>query len=131
VSAEVFPTFDRAALVALKSRDIPRVRASQYFSKIEAAGPEADDELAQWDTYFAQFAKMTDAKCVCCGNTLSCWLGMGFFGGFEWGMVHGDGHCAYCRYPMRGHHHVDNLGSIRNLFLPYHPSVLVFPAKEP
>jgi len=130
VSAEVFATFDREALAALQARDLPRVRATQYFSKTESAGAEADEEFARWDAYFAQFAKMTDAKCLCCGNTLSCWLVMGFFGGFEWGLAHGEGHCAHCRYPMRGHHRVDDLGTIRNLFLSYHPSTLAFPLEE-
>ena len=130
MSTEVFETFDRTALVALQARDIPRVRAAQYLSKLESAGPEVDEELARWDAYFAQFAKLTDAKCLCCGTTLSCGLGMGIFGGFEWGLAHGEGHCAHCRYPMRGHHCVDDLGTIRNLFLPYHPSTLSFASKE-
>lgn len=130
MSVEVFETFDHVALVALQARDIPRVRATQYFSKLASAGAEADEEFVRWDAYFAQFAQMTDAKCLCCGTTLSCWLGMGFFGGFEWGLAHGEGHCATCRYPMRGYHRVDDLGTIRNLFLSYHPSTLSFASKE-
>lgn len=127
MSAEVFEAFDRAALAALQTRDIPRVRAAQYLSKEPDAGAEADQQLAEWDAYFAAFAKLTDAKCLCCGTSLRCALGLGFFGGFEWGLAHGEGHCSYCHYPMRGHHRVDGLGMIRNLFLPYHPSVLSFP----
>ena len=127
---QVFETFGQEALVALKARDISRVRAAQYFSKTAEAGEEADQELARWDEYLSQFAKLTDAKCLCCGNQLSCWLGMGLFGGFEWGLAHGEGHCAHCRYPMRGHHRVEGLGTIRNLFLPYHPSALAFAVEE-
>ena len=130
VSAEVFSVFDRHALAALQARDVPRVRAADYLSKDPDAGAEADQALAQWDDYFAGFAKLTDAKCLCCGTSLRCALGMGFFGGFEWGLAHGEGHCSYCRYPMRGHHLVDGLGTIHNLFLPYHPSALSFAAKE-
>ena len=125
---EVFDTFDRTALAALQARDIPRVRAADYFTKAPDAGAEADQELAQWDAYFAGFAKLTDAKCLCCGTSLRCELGLGIFGGFQWGMAHGEGHCAHCGYPMRGHHIVKDLGTIRNLFLAYHPSTLSFPA---
>ena len=122
--------FDRQALAALQSRDVPRVCASQYFSKTEAADAQTDEELAQWDVYLAQFAKLADGKCLCCGTSLRCALGLGMFGGFKWGIEHGEGHCFVCCYPMRGHHRVDGLGTIRNLFLPYHPSTLAFPSKE-
>ena len=67
---------------------------------------------------------------MCCGKSLRCYLGMGLFGGFEWGVAHGEGHCTYCPYPMRGHHRVDGLGTIRNLLLPYHPNGLSFPKEE-
>jgi hypothetical protein len=134
VSAEVFETFDRHALAALQARDVPRVRAADYFSKTVDVAAEAtgvaDAELERWDSYFVQFAKLTNGACLCCGKSLRCALGMGLFGGFEWGMEHGEGYCSYCRYPMRGHHRVDGLGTINNLFLPYHPSALSFAAKE-
>ena len=132
MSEDIFSTFDRQALASLQARDIPRVRAADYLSKTADSDAEADQELVRWDAYFARFAKLTDATCLCCGNQLSCGLRMGLFGGFAWGMAHGEGHCAYCRYPMRGHHRVDDLGTIRNLFLPYHPSTLSFaPTEEP
>ncbi len=130
MSSEVFETFDHVALAALQARDIPRVRAADYFSKGPDAAAEADQELARWDAYFSGFAKLTDAKCLCCGTSLRCVFGLGFFGGFEWGLAYGEGHCSYCRYPMRGHHRVDDLGTIHNLFLAYHPSTLAFAAKE-
>ena len=130
MSAEVFPTFDQCAIAVLQARDVPRVRAADYFSKDADAGVETDQVLARWDVYFANFAKLTDARCLCCGKSLRCELGMGLFGGFEWGLAHGEGHCTYCRYPMRGHHRVDGLGTIHNLFLQYHPSALSFALKE-
>jgi hypothetical protein len=127
---EVFETFDQQALTALQTRDIPRVRAADYFTKIDPADSEIDQDLARWDAYLAQFAKLSESKCLCCGNRLSCRLGMGLFGGFEWGLAHGEGHCAYCHYPMRGHHRVEGLGTIRNLFLAYHPSTITFRSEE-
>lgn len=130
MSVEVFETFDRQALAALQARDVPRVRAADYLSKGPDADAAANEELVRWDSYFAKFGKLTDAKCLCCGTPLSCGLGMGLFGGFEWGLTHGEGHCAHCHYPMRGHHRVDGLGTIQNLFLPYHPSELSFATEE-
>ncbi len=127
---ETFETFDAGALAALQKREIRRVRAADYLSKTDESGAGADDELARWDAYFSQFAKLTDAKCLCCGTSLRCPLGMGIFGGFEWGLAHGEGHCAMCRYPMRALHRVKDLGTIHNLILPYHPSVLGFPHEE-
>jgi hypothetical protein len=130
-SLEVFETFGYAAWTALRAREIPRVRAADYFTPDDASDAAAIAELAQWDEYLSQFAKLTSAKCLCCGNQLSCPLGMGLFGGFEWGLAHGEGHCAHCRYPMRGHHRVEGLGTIRNLFLAYHPSLLLYAPEEP
>lgn len=130
-SLEVFETFGTAALEALRTRDIPRARAADYFSPKDSSASETAAELAQWDSYLSQFAKLPDARCLCCGNQLNCGLGMGLFGGFEWGLVHGEGHCVHCRYPMRGHHRVEGLGTIHNLFLPYHPSLITrFPEEE-
>ena len=129
-SVEIFETFDRRALAALQARDVPRVRAGRYFSKEPGAGAEVDDQLAQWDTYLAVFAELTDATCLCCGTNLRCVFGLGLFGGFEWGLAYGEGHCSRCHYPMRGHHKVEGLGTIHNLFLPYHPSALSFPTED-
>lgn len=133
MSPEVFATFDHVALAALQARDVPRVRASDYFTKTADAGPEAEQEFARWDAYLAGFGKLTGGTCLCCGIRLGGHLierAMGVVGGVEWGLVHGEGHCSRCGYPMRGHHQVDGLGTIRNLFLAYHPSTLSFSAKE-
>ena len=48
-------------------------------------------------------------------------------GGFEWGLVHGEGHCRFCRWPARVHHFIKDasgkdLISARNIVLQYHPS---------
>ena len=44
----------------------------------------------------------------------------------EWGLAHGEGRCSGCGWPYRGMHHPKNrngeeLFSLRNLFLAYHP----------
>ena len=140
MSKDVFTKFDRQALAALQTRDVPRVRAADYLSKPANAEAEAEaeaaQELARWDAYFAQFARIEQGNCICCGQCLAAFsqrgLDLMIGGGFKWGTTHGEGYCRYCLYPMRGHHHVDDLGTIRNLFLPYHPSALsIAPKEEP
>ncbi|HSX22864.1 MAG TPA: hypothetical protein VLE97_08845 [Gaiellaceae bacterium] len=131
MTAEVFETFDRAALAALQARNVARVRAADYFTKKDDAGAEADAELARWDEYLSGFAKLEDGRCLCCGDRLGGHLlekAMGLVGGVEWDLAHGEGHCSRCGYPMRGHHRIEGLGQISNLFLPYHPSTLSFPS---
>ncbi|TAL42611.1 MAG: hypothetical protein EPN91_07905 [Salinibacterium sp.] len=137
--SETFSQFNRAALAALQARNLPRVRGTTYFSVgAELVTPEeiatAEQCLVDWDAYLAGFAAITDALCICCGKSLAAFaldaLSLTIGGGFEWGMVHGEGYCRYCKYPMRGHHRVKDLGAIHNLFLPYHPSVLSFDAQE-
>jgi hypothetical protein len=130
VGEKFVSTFDRQTLAALQARDIPRVRAADYFSKNELADAETDQVLARWDAYLAQFARIEGGICICCGQCLAALSPRGIDlmigGGFEWGVAHGEGRCRYCHYPMRGHHQVDGLGTIKNLFLPYHPSTLAF-----
>ena len=129
--AETFEVFDRRALAALLERDVPRARAADYFSKKTASvDAGADEAFARWDAYFSRFAKLTDARCLCCSESLCCPFGTGLFGGFEWGLANGEGHCRYCYYPMRGHHNIEGFGKIRNLFLAYHPSTLCFAADQ-
>ena len=129
MSEEIVP-FDRHMLAALQARDIPRARAADYFSKTELVDAETDEELARWDAYLAQFARIDKGLCICCGQSLAALslrgIDLMIGGGFEWGLAHGEGRCRYCLYPMRGHHQVDGVGTIKNLFLPYHPSTLAF-----
>lgn len=127
---ETFPKFNREVLKALKARDLPKLRAADLFSKTDAPRtPEeeadANKELDAWDAYLAQFVAR-QPHCICCGTDLRCPLGMGWMGGFEWGLAHGSGHCRFCGYPMQGHHRVKDVGTIKNLFLQRHPETLSF-----
>jgi hypothetical protein len=47
-------------------------------------------------------------------------------GGFEWGLVHGEGHCRECGWPARAYHFIKDaeggdLVTLRNVILQYHP----------
>lgn len=48
----------------------------------------------------------------------------GIFGSFTWGVTNGEGMCAECKYPMRAIHRIKGVGTISNMILAYHPSVL-------
>lgn len=90
--------------------------------------------LADCEIYFSHFVKpIRDEahggamRCFHCGEYLtgfeSLLLGRG---GFEWGITHGEGHCANCRWPARGHHFAkaedgSELFTLHNFVLQYHP----------
>jgi hypothetical protein len=98
--------------------------------------------------YFHRFAApVTDPTnperqvCPACGEFfggLMANLGLGV--GIEWGLVHGEGNCSYCRWPYRGHHfiyapeNIDEDGrkkegaepilTIHNMFVAYLPEFI-------
>jgi len=72
---------------------------------------------------------VSDKKCINCEEDLS-----GIFGTFNWGIVHGEGHCSNCGYPARGRHYIkaknlviddkEETELILPFILQYHPSEL-------
>lgn len=88
--------------------------------------------IADCEEYFSHFVKPVRGhggamRCFHCGEYLtgfeSMLLGKG---GFEWGIALGEGHCANCRWPARGHHFAkaadgSELFTLRNFVLQYHP----------
>lgn len=121
-----FEEFDRESLAALQARNLPRLTGANLFT----ANPSGDataaaESMKSLDAYFASFTR-DDGKCICCG-----WKLGGFVGSFTWGLVHGEGHCARCRYPVRAIHRVEGVVTLSMFPLPYHPSELSFDrAKE-
>lgn len=106
------------------------------------------DTLEIMRTYFKRFASPvkdptddTHQVCPACGERftgLMANLGMGV--GIEWGLVHGEGNCSYCRWPYRGHHFIydpkdigedgrkkegaEPLLTIHNFFIAYLPEFI-------
>jgi hypothetical protein len=96
------------------------------------------EQTAALDKYFECFAQppfevaadgkneIGDCPCLKCGKPL---LGLTSFilgGGFTWGLAHGEGFCAECRWPARAYHFIKDaegkdLITIRNVILQYHP----------
>ena len=114
------------------------------FAKVDH---EKSDErtLQLMRDYFHRYAApVTDPNspdhqvCPACGEKftgLMANLGLGV--GIEWGLVHGEGNCSYCRWPYRGHHFIwdpkdiddegrkkegaEPLMTVHNFFLAYLP----------
>lgn len=90
------------------------------------------------DAYFEPFAMppmtMTESgrpsvgkhPCLKCGCPLHAELTDQLFGygGFEWGLVHGEGRCVKCRWPARKYHFIKGPGGEEqriDFILQYHP----------
>jgi hypothetical protein len=75
--------------------------------------PEEAEALAEFtydaDTYLAYFVKppsATEALCFHCGSNLLPDMVDQFLerGGFSWSLVHGEGTCNCCKWPVRVYH---------------------------
>jgi hypothetical protein len=78
-----------------------------------------------------------DIPCLKCGDIQNGGLIGAVLGtGFEWGLVHGEGHCRNCHWPATMYHFVkdsngEDVITITGFLLQYHPDhVTVKDAKE-
>lgn len=108
-------------------RTVPHAALEDLAEVKDGASPEV---IADLRAYFHHFAKPGDDghPCLRCGKPLSGGLSAFLLdnGGFEWGLVHGHGHCRCCRWPATAHHfikdrHGNDLMTARNLILQVHP----------
>jgi hypothetical protein len=99
------------------------------------------ETIKVFDEYFSCFAQppmkvdedgknnVGDQPCLKCGEPLTGGLKNFLLGkgGFTWGLAHGEGFCANCKWPARAHHFIKDadgkgdLMTIHNLVLQYHP----------
>lgn len=118
-------------LKELQDKNLPCATAKSLpmsFDLKEGTGKEArksrDAFIKKMNKYLEDFLPPNEKlECINCGEVL-----VGYFGAFEWGLAHGEGHCKNCSYPARGYHYTKNIDSKRKgrleLILQYHPSVL-------
>ncbi len=107
------------------SRTLTELKADNLsFATPESIGMEVGDlnettrkALLALTEYLKAF--IAGNKCPRCGSEIG-----GIFGSFMWGIANGEGMCANCKYPMRAIHRIKEVGTINNLILAYHPSVL-------
>jgi hypothetical protein len=122
------------------------VEAEEVKAKVErldwrtfmSASPETPESTTKaLDDYFSKFVAVAigneggkpvfkSQDCCNCGETLTGFSGLFGRGGFEWGIAHGYGHCAGCKWPCVGHHFIkDEAGedvlTLRNFILQVHP----------
>ena len=107
--------------------------------------PEAT--IKAFDEYFSCFAQppykvegdgrnnIGNMPCLKCDKPLLGGLtSLVFGGGFEWGIAHGEGHCAHCRWPARNYHFIkdaegNDICTLRNIPLQYHPDFITSKTK--
>ena len=131
------------------ARQMPEgIERFDWRSILNVADDTTPDVIAALNQYFAPFARITfeaeraedgkpvmdDQPCINCGKPLlggvsSFWNG----GGFKWGLVHGEGQCSECGWPARMYHFIkdaagDDLVTLRNILLQYHPDFVEAPA---
>jgi len=120
---------------------LEELRSSTPHATANGVGITAQDDahpelLEDLDAYFRHFAapKTDDAgkpieghPCLVCDEMLNGGL-IGLFGkgGFEWGIVHGRGHCRNCGWLATAYHfikdrHGKELATLRNMILQDHP----------
>lgn len=119
------PALDQAGLEALR-KSVAHCTITDIATVKEGAEPELLNELA---AYFYHFAKPSEGhKCLRCEEALNPSLVEQLLGrvGFEWGLVHGRGHCRRCGWPAAAHHFIkdkdgNDLMTIHNMVLQDHP----------
>jgi hypothetical protein len=106
----------------MRARNLPHCKMSDYFAHPEAADGITAEKLKQLDEYLSAFTPLTaDGACPRCDMRIGGLVGA-ILGGFEWGIVHGEGHCTRCGWLMRGYHWpFGSDGDRLDLVLPYHP----------
>jgi hypothetical protein len=110
----------------LKDANIPSVSFDSLFSQDNPSDPEQVLAKVNIGRYLEGFVHAKD--CICCGTTQAGIVGA-FLGGFQEGIVYGEGTCGTCGYPARSVHEIKDVDgkiicTIRNFLLQYHPSVL-------
>ena len=94
----------------------------------EGAPAEFIEDLNTYLSHFAAPSKEKGQPCLACGEALNGDLVSALMGkgGFEWGLVHGQGHCRNCGWPTTAYHfikdrHGEELATIHNVLLQAHP----------
>jgi hypothetical protein len=108
-------------------RTVAHVALEDLANVKDGTKPEVVEDLR---AYFHHFAKPSgdDHPCLRCGKPLMGGLSAFLLndGGFEWGLVHGQGHCRCCGWPATAHHFIkdrngEDLMTVRNMVLQVHP----------
>jgi hypothetical protein len=114
-------------LTQLKAENLPVATAETIGIHITSETNLSAAEVAtsKLNVYLQSFLPVDlDGKCVMCGAVQGGLTAQLMGTGFNFGMVNGEGTCGTCGYPGRAVHKVPGVGTIENLILQYHPSML-------
>jgi hypothetical protein len=121
----------RAASAVIKAlrASVPHATVESIATVNDGADAQLVEDLAAYQHHFAAPPQGEDHPCLRCEKPLKRSLVsqlMGQEGGFEWGLVHGQGHCRNCGWPATLYHFIrdrngNDLLTIRNLLLQQHP----------
>lgn len=94
----------------------------EFLTVADDAPPEF---LYALDTYFKPFAKV-GSDCPGCGARVFGKDFIDLLATFEWGIVHGHGHCRACGWPAVAYHFINDAAgeeilALRNVGLVAHP----------
>ena len=112
--------------------DAPKPATCHFlFTNVESSDPAV---IAALDAYLGNFCEpvidKNGIKCPQCGSYVTGFMAI-MFGGFQWGITHGEGMCGHCRMPARGLHRFHDAESGArfegSMILFYHPSPLTRP----
>lgn len=119
--------------LATLRQTVPHATLESIGAKLkEGADPEFAEDLTAYLHHFAA-PNGEGHPCLRCSEPMvgssadSMLVAMGMTrGGFEWGLVHGHGHCRCCGWPATLYHfikdrHGKELLTIRNILLQQHP----------
>lgn len=105
------------------------------FNGDDAGSEKAAAFIHEVDEYLSTFAapvRNADGTPVCfhCGEKIDSFMqACGLAVAYRWGIAHGEAECSGCGWPARGMHYPkgadgEELFSLRNFFLAYHPDVV-------
>jgi hypothetical protein len=111
---------DWRTLIAIKEAPEGTAEALDKYFEPFAQPPGKPDE------YDGRFTIDDGQPCLKCDKPLVGLSSFVFGGGFTWGLAHGEGFCAHCKWPARAYHFIkkldgSELATLRNVILQYHP----------
>jgi hypothetical protein len=87
------------------------------------------------EDYLRGFAQPNDeGKCIKCGKVQGGLMSL-LLGGFEYGLVHGEGRCSGCGWPARANHYIKDAEGKTimrfRIILQYHPDSVTTKGEAP
>lgn len=109
--------------------EVATLKAADILTIGDDTPPEIIEDLDEYFSVFGPFRNEDgDPTCLNCGEKVNAFMqAAGLAVAYQWGLAHGEANCSGCGWPARGMHYIkdrngEQICSISNIFLPYHPS---------